>query len=126
MATIKAPSMHDRIYVGAHGNVSMALTNASLKAAAIGDVVEMVEFPIGLSLTGLRVHTGGLGASVKIDIKSGNDVLAADVDVSSKTDEALVLPPTYNDEKRVLAVEIKGGEATGALQVNPEYRVIGY
>jgi len=91
MATIKAPSMHDRIYVGAHGNVSMALTNVSLKAAAIGDVVEMVELPIGLSLTGFRVHTNGLGESVKIDIKSGSDVLAADVDVSGKTDEALVM-----------------------------------
>jgi hypothetical protein len=126
MATIKAPSMHDRIYVGAHGNMSMALAKAELKKASAGDAVEMVELPIGLSLTGFRVHTDGLGASVKIDIKSGDDVLAADVDVSSKTDEALVIPPAYNDEKRVLAVEIKGGEATGTLQVNPEYRVIGY
>lgn len=126
MGTIKAPSMHDRIYVGAHGNMSMALAKAALKKASAGDVVEMVELPIGLSLTGFRVHTDGLGESVKIDIKSGDDVLAADVDVSSKTDEALVIPPAYNDEKRVLAVEIKGGEATGTLQVNPEYRVIGY
>lgn len=126
MATIKSPSMHDRVYVGAHGNHSMALAKVALKAAAVGDVVEMLELPIGLHLTGVRIHTAGLGAGVKVDIVSGDKVLAEGVDVAAVTDKSVLFTPEYNEEKRVLKAVIKGAKATGVLHLNPEYVVTGY
>lgn len=126
MATIKAPSMHDRMYVGAHGNLSLAFTKATLKAAVAATVVEMIEVEIGINLVGLRVNTGGLGAGVKVDIKCGDTLLASDVDVATADNHIIAIDSHYTNEKQVLTATIKGASANGWLEINPEYVVKGY
>ncbi|WP_407330555.1 hypothetical protein [Enterovibrio sp. 27052020O] len=126
MATIKAPSMHNRMYVGAQGNLSMAFAAVTLKAAAVATVVEMLDVPIGISVTGVRVNTSGLGAGAKVDIKLGETLLEANVDVSAAASLSIALPTTYTEEKAVLTATIKGAAATGKLEINPEYVATGY
>lgn len=123
---IKAPSMHDRMYVGAHGNVSQAFTGVALNAAAIDTLVEMIQVEIGVSLIGLRVNTDGLGSGVMVDIKLGDTLLAADIDVSQAGSQALFIDTVYTRSKDVLTATIKGASANGRLEVNPEYVVKGY
>lgn len=126
MATITAPSMRDRVYVGAHGNLSVEIGKAVLTAAAVDDVVELLEFPVGMKFVGVRVVSDGLGAGVKVDIKAGDSVLAADVDISAACAVVKACAPVYTEEKRVLTATIKGGVATGELVVMPEYLAVGY
>ena len=126
MATIKAPSMADRIYIGAAGNLSVAESQVVLDGAAVNDVVEMVEMPIGLKVVGLRVVTDGLGAGVSVDIKAGNTVLKAGVNVSVASAAAIPVSPVYLEEKVPLTATIKGAAATGDLVIMPEYTVVGY
>ncbi|MCG7586748.1 hypothetical protein [Photobacterium sp. OFAV2-7] len=126
MATIKAPSMADRIYIGAAGNLSVAESKVVLAGAAVNDVVEMVEMPIGLKVVGLRIVTDGLGNNVTVDIKAGNTVLKAGVDVATANATIIPIVPAYLDEKVPLTATIKGAPATGELAIMPEYTVIGY
>ncbi|CZF79719.1 hypothetical protein [Grimontia marina] len=127
MATIfKAPSMHDRMYVGAHGNTSTVFTKAELADAAVGDTVEMIQVEVGISLIGLRVNTNGLGAGVTLDIKVGDTLLAGDVDVASAQNQVIPTDTVYTKSKQVLSATIKGASATGTLEINPEYVVKGY
>ncbi|OEE65855.1 hypothetical protein A1OO_08585 [Enterovibrio norvegicus FF-33] len=123
---IKAPSMHDRMYVGAHGNVSLAFTGVELNAAAVDTLVEMIQVEIGINVIGLRVNTDGLGAGVKADITLGDEVLAMDVDVSQARTVALPIDTVYTMSKQVLMATLKGAPATGKLEINPEYVVKGY
>ena len=125
MTTIKAPTMADRIYVGTHGNLSMAKSKVVLAAAAIGDVVEMLEVPVGIEVVGLRVSTTGLGAGVKGDIKLGDTVLKSDVDLASACN-LVIACEAYTEEKSTLTVTVKGAQATGTLKANPEYLAKGY
>ncbi|MEI7340456.1 hypothetical protein WCT87_03045 [Pectobacterium brasiliense] len=48
MATIQAPSMRDAVYQGPQGNLSLAESQIVLAAAAAGDIVELLEMPIGI------------------------------------------------------------------------------
>ncbi|PJC87837.1 hypothetical protein CSW98_01555 [Vibrio sp. HA2012] len=125
MATIKAPTMQDRIYVGTHGNLSVAKSKVALAAAAIGDVVEMLEVPIGIDIQGVRVSTTGLGAGVKGTVKLGDTTIKADLDLAA---EAVVDIPCdiYTKAKQNLTVTISGAAATGTLKVNPQYMAVGY
>ncbi|MFL7024261.1 hypothetical protein BCS58_08110 [Enterovibrio norvegicus] len=124
--TIKAPSMHDRMYVGAHGNMSLAFTGVELNDAEVDTVVEMIQVEIGISLIGLRVNTSGLGAGVVADIKLGDDVLAEDVDLAEAGTHALFINTAYTMSKKVLTATLKGAQASGKLDINPEYVVKGY
>lgn len=123
---IKAASMHDRMYVGAHGNLSLACTKAVLAAAAVGDTVEMIQVETGINIVGLRVNTSGLGVGVTADIKVGETLLAANVDLASASNLAIPTETVYTDSKQVLTATIKGAAATGTLEINPEYVVKGY
>lgn len=126
MATIIAPTMHDRIYSGPTGNMSLEVGKAHLNAAADGDVVEYLELPIGLKLYGVRVVSGGLGVGVTVDIKAGDTVLAADVDVSTATAITIPYHPVLLNINVTLTATIQGGSATGELLVMPEYQSVGY
>ncbi|MDW6094052.1 hypothetical protein SBX64_16050 [Vibrio rhizosphaerae] len=125
MSTIQSPSMRTAIYVGTHGNLSLAKSKVVLSGAAIGDIVEMLELPIGLDVQGVRVSTTGLGASVTGTIKVGETEIKSDVDLAS---ESVVDIPCdlYTKEKAALTVTIAGAAATGTLRVNPTYIAKGY
>lgn len=125
MAIISAPTMHDRIYSGPTGNMSVEVGKAVLKAAD-GDVIEYLELPIGLKLFGVRIVSAALGAGVTVDIKAGDTVLAADVDVSTAKAINIPFAPVYLKEKVILTATIQGGAATGELLVMPEYQSVGY
>ncbi|MCE0495771.1 hypothetical protein [Vibrio salinus] len=125
MAKIKAPSMHDAIYVGTHGNLSLAKTQVTLAAAAINDVVEMVEIPVGIDIQALRISTSGLGDNVVADIRIGDTTLASDLDLSGEYSQTIACDH-YTEEKSIITVTIRGAAATGTLNVNPEYLATGY
>ncbi len=126
MAKIKAPTMHDRMYVGTHGNLSVAFSKASLSAAAVNTEVELLDVPIGIKVVALRINTDGLGAGVTVDVKLGTKTLKAGIDVATATNQIIALPSAYTDQKAVLMAVIKGAEANGVLEINPEYLSVGY
>ena len=127
MATITAPTMRDRVYAnGAHGNLSLEIGKVTLSAAAVDDVAELLEFPVGMKFVGVRVVSDGLGASVTVDIKVGDTVLVSDVDVSAAGSVIEACTPVYTEKKQSLTATIKGGAATGELIVMPEYLAVGY
>ncbi|EGR1129020.1 MULTISPECIES: hypothetical protein [Vibrio] len=126
MATHKSETFNSRVYVGAHGNLSLEEAKLTAKATPVDDVFQVLELPIGLKLTGLRLITNGLGASVTVDVKVNNVVLATGEAVSAKVSKLIPLKPVYLKEKGILTVTIKGGAATGELLVMPEYVNVGY
>ncbi|AWK83830.1 hypothetical protein [Photobacterium damselae] len=126
MTKIIAPSMRDTLYAGPAGNLSIAMTGVTLKAAVMNTEVELIELPIGLNLIGLRVITSGLGSGVKVDIKAGQKILMTELDVSIKKAISMTLDPVYLTETATLSLTIKGGTATGDISVLPEYISIGF
>ncbi|WP_224164883.1 hypothetical protein [Vibrio penaeicida] len=68
MATITAPSMHDRMYVGTHGNVRY-FAGALLQNVAVNDVVDLIEVPIGIKVMGVQIRSSGLGLNVKLILR---------------------------------------------------------
>ncbi|SIO96099.1 hypothetical protein [Vibrio spartinae] len=125
MTVISAPSMHDQLYVGTHGNVSVAKSKVTLLGAAVGDVIEMLDIPIGIEFIGLRIATSGLGEGVMADIRLGEILLAEDVDLSGEYSQSINCE-AYTREKQKLTVTLKGDSATGTLQIRPEYIATGY
>ncbi|CAH0531840.1 hypothetical protein ACNO5E_17070 [Vibrio parahaemolyticus] len=119
-------TFHNRVYVGAHGNLSLEFAKLTAKAAPAGDVFQVLELPIGLKITGVRLFTDGLGAGVTADVKAGEVSLISAEDVAAAT--ALVTPikPVFVDEKSPLTVTIGGAAATGELDVMIEYVNVGY
>ena len=77
MATIQAPVMRDAVYQGPQGNLSFAESQIVLAAAASGDVVELLEMPIGMRICSIDVVSEALGAGVTMEVKSGTDTLVA-------------------------------------------------
>ena len=125
MAIIKAPSMQDRVYVGAHGNVSIAKAKAVLAAAAIGTEVQLLELPIGMDVQGIRITTENLGASVTGTVKIGDKEIKTGVVLSSAA--TIDIPcDEYLEEKAVLSITIAGAAASGTLKVNTTYLAVGY
>ncbi|SHO54406.1 hypothetical protein [Vibrio quintilis] len=122
MAVINAPSMHDRIYVGSHGNVSLETASVTLSKAAADTEVNLLELPIGLQIESVRVISDGIGSTV--DIKIGDTTLVSGMDVSTKTSELQVCEH-YTTEKANLKA-VLGGESTGKLTVKIEYISKGY
>jgi len=129
MATIKGATIRNRIYAGgAHGNLSVAHGHALLAAAAIGDVIEVLEIPIGIKFIGVRVLSeSGLGSSVTATVKVGDKVLASAVNMSGANATVVkAIVPFSTVDKQKLTVTIAGAEATGDIQVIPEYVAEGY
>ncbi|SLM63498.1 MULTISPECIES: hypothetical protein [Dickeya] len=127
MAIIKSPSLRDAIYQGAEGNFSIAESQVVLKAAAINDVVELLEMPIGMRIYGVDVISDALGANVTLEIKSGDKVLVGAAAHSAAVAKSVPVTPytTQTDREKVIAT-IAGGVATGSLIVLVKYTVVGY
>ncbi|MCD9514046.1 hypothetical protein [Photobacterium carnosum] len=127
MTKVIAPSMHDTVYTGAAGNLSVAFGQVTLKAAAANTEVALLELPIGLKVVGVRIATAaGLGAGVKFDLKLNNVVIQAGIDVAAVSAVVIPVQPVYLKEKTVLTAVVKGAAATGSIAVMPEYVVVGY
>ena len=127
MTIIKAQTYKSRIYAGgAHGNQSVMHTRADISAAAIADVVEMVQVPPGIKFVGLKLASAaGLGTSVTITVKVGDTAIATAVDAAAAFAASYVFVPFVTTSKTVLTVTIAGAEATGDLEVLPEYLAEG-
>ncbi|RMZ61479.1 hypothetical protein, partial [Vibrio anguillarum] len=93
----------------------------SAKNTPIDTVFAVLELPIGLKLTGVRLVTNGLGASVSVDIKVNDIALALGEAVANKVAKQIPIKPVYLKEQGILNVTIKGGVATGELLILPEY-----
>lgn len=126
MAIHEAPSMRDRIYVGTHGNVALALVNVQLSAIAANDEIQVIELEIGMKITGFRVITNGIGAGVTADIKVGEKVVKAGIALSGAKAESILIPTEYTESKQPLALVIKGAEANGTVTLGVEYLAEGY
>ncbi len=123
---MKSETFHKRVYIGAHGNLSLEQAKLTANAAAVDDVFQVLELPVGLKVTGVRLITDGLGAGVTVDVKAGEHELVSAEDVSGETLLATPIKPVYLEEKLPLEVTIGGAEATGELVVMLEYVNVGY
>lgn len=127
MAENFAPSMGQAIYNGASGNLSTAIAEVELKAATAGTVIHMLDLPIGVQILGFDIVTDGLGASVKLELKAGDKVIANNQDVANKMAKYTPVKPAYIKEHHTkLDVVTSGGAATGKLFIYLKYRFIGY
>ncbi|KGA34237.1 hypothetical protein KU74_12235 [Pectobacterium brasiliense] len=127
MATIQAPSMRDAVYQGPQGNLSLAESQIVLAAAAAGDIVELLEMPIGMRIHSVDVVSDALGAGVTVVVKSGAHTLvaaASHADVVAKSVPVVPYSTVTSGEK--ITATIAGGAATGRLVVNVKYVAVGY
>ncbi|HBA6777689.1 hypothetical protein [Escherichia coli] len=127
--TILAPSLSERVYTGTHGNESVAEGVFTVKSAAQETVIHLLSLPIGIRINGIQlVSTGGLGGTAKVSVKSGEHALINESEaVSAGFAKYLPLEPyTTQSDGEVVAVTIKGAEATGTLNVLLRYTVVGY
>ncbi|RLM26505.1 hypothetical protein BIY29_05450 [Brenneria alni] len=127
MAIIQAPSIRDAVYQGPQGNLSIAESSVTLSAAAIGDVVELLEMPIGMRIYSVDVVSEALGADVTVTIKSGDQTLVAAASHAAAVARSVPVSPysTVTAGEKITAV-IAGGAATGRLVVNVKYVAVGY
>ncbi|GLY59274.1 hypothetical protein Pcaca05_01320 [Pectobacterium carotovorum subsp. carotovorum] len=127
MATIQAPSMRDAVYQGPQGNLSLAESQIVLAAAAVGDVVELLEMPIGMRICSIDIVSDALGANTTVAIKSGNQTLVAAASHAAAVAKSVPIVPysTVAAGEKITAT-IAGGAATGRLVVNVKYVVVGY
>ncbi|GKV88516.1 hypothetical protein [Pectobacterium carotovorum] len=127
MATIQAPSMRDAVYQGPQGNLSLAESQIVLAAAAAGDIVELLEMPIGMRICSVDLVSEALGAGVTVEVKSGAHTLvaaASHADVVAKSVPVVPYSTAVSGEK--ITATIAGGAATGRLVVNVKYVAVGY
>ncbi len=54
MAIIKAPTSRDIVYNGTHGDLSCAMAYVEMESVSNGDVVKVLDLPLGLELTELK------------------------------------------------------------------------
>ncbi|UDQ77743.1 hypothetical protein LJQ72_09405 [Pectobacterium brasiliense] len=127
MATIQAPSMRDAVYQGPQGNLSLAESQIVLAAAAVGDVVELLEMPIGMRICSIDIVSDALGANTTVAIKSGNQTLVAAASHAAAVAKSVPIVP-YSTVARgeKITATIAGGAATGRLVVNVKYVAVGY
>ncbi|KHN49430.1 hypothetical protein [Pectobacterium fontis] len=127
MATIQAPSMRDAVYQGPQGNLSLAESQIVLATAAVGDVVELLEMPIGMRIYAVDVVSDALGANTTVAIKSGNQALVAAASHAAAVAKSVPVVPysTVASGEKITAT-IAGGAATGRLIVNVKYVAVGY
>lgn len=126
MATIQAKTMRDTVYQGTHGNVSVAVGQVSLNAAAMDDVVQLLEMPVGMRIHTVDVISDALGADVTIEIKSGQATLVPAAAHSSAVVKSVpIVPYTTADDGEIITAVIAGGAATGRLVVNVQYVAMG-
>ncbi len=127
MATIQAPSMRDAVYQGPQGNLSIAEGRITLNAAAVGDVIELLDMPIGMRICGVDVISDALGANTTVAIKSGDQSLVAAASHAAAVAKSVPVVPysTVADGEKITAT-IAGGAATGNLIVLVKYTAVGY
>ncbi|MFJ5320303.1 hypothetical protein [Pectobacterium parvum] len=127
MATIQAPSMCDAVYQGPQGNLSLAESQIVLATAAVGDVVELLEMPIGMRIYSVDVVSDALGANTTVAIKSGNQTLVAAASHAAAVAKSVpVVPYSTAASGEKITATIAGGAATGRLIVNVKYVAVGY
>ncbi|MFJ5456282.1 hypothetical protein [Pectobacterium sp. CHL-2024] len=126
MATIQAPSMRDAVYQGSQGNLSLAESQIVLAAAA-GDIVELLEMPIGMRICSIDVVSEALGAGVTVEVKSGTHTLVAAASHADAVAKSVpVVPYSTADSGEKITATIAGGAATGRLVINVKYVAVGY
>ncbi|MCW2484839.1 hypothetical protein J5069_02900 [Candidatus Symbiopectobacterium sp. NZEC127] len=127
MATIQAPSMRDAVYQGPQGNLSIAESRVTLNAAEVGDVVELLDMPIGMRIHGVDVISDALGVDVTVAINSGDQSLVAAASHAAAVAKSVPVVPysTVADGEKITAT-IAGGAATGSLIVLFKYTAVGY
>lgn len=128
MSLIIGETIRNRVYSnGSHGNFSLAHGRHNVKAAEIGDTVELLQFEIGIKVHGVRVSSAsGLGAGVKAAVKMGDKVLASNIDVSNALAKSFVVVPYSITQNEKLTVELTGAESTGDINVVLEYIAEGH
>ncbi|EPD8213591.1 hypothetical protein ACSEBM_004382, partial [Yersinia enterocolitica] len=104
--------------------LSLAEGQIILKDAAVGDVIEFLELPIGMRIYGV---SEALGAGVTVEVKSGTTTLVAAASHTAAVAKNVPIVPysTQTAGEKVTAV-IAGGAANGRLVVNILYVAVGY
>ncbi|ENY0908422.1 hypothetical protein [Serratia ureilytica] len=127
MATIIAPSMRDAVYQGPQGNLSIAEGQIVLAAAKAGDVVELLDMPIGMRIYSLDIVSDALGAGVTVAIKSGTTTLVAAGSHAAAVAKVVPIVPysTITSGEKITAT-VAGGDASGRLVVTVKYVATGY
>jgi hypothetical protein len=127
MTTIQAPSMRDAVYQGAQGNKSIAEGQIVLKNAAAGDVIELLDMPMGMRITSLEIVSDALGAGVSIAVKAGDKTLVPAASHSAAVAKIIpIMTHSTLSQSEKISATIAGGSATGRLIVNVNYIATGY
>lgn len=127
MATIQAPTIRDAVYQGPQGNLSLAEGQVTLAAAAIGDVVELLELPIGTRIYSVDVVSAALGANTTVAISVGDHALLPAFNTAAAVVSSTpVAPYTTATQGEKVKATIAGAAATGSLTVIIKYVAVGY
>ncbi|NRA62141.1 MAG: hypothetical protein HRU25_14835 [Psychrobium sp.] len=125
--------MREPFYIGAQGNWSLHCVTASLNALAASGKQTLIQgVPIGTEITGIRHITGVLGAdtAIKVELvnRSGSKELLTVTTTSAKSGTKLLARHYIGDDGSSDLVVTNTGtaDATGNVEIQLEYRYIGY
>ena len=131
---IIAPTGRQVQYNGTHGNLSVAMLGIMLSAAQIGDVIVLGEFDSTIEVDDFRVDHAALGASTSVDLgfayinddaSDTPDAIADGLATVSAGSKRMAAKPVTAKGHSQLTATIKGGPATGAVDVTLFYRNVG-
>lgn len=126
MAIKQASSMSKTIYQGEAGNLSLIHDTVTLTDAT-GDVTEIRELPIGVTITGVRVVVAAsLGAASTIQVMAGDVALTAALTSSAAINQTINIKPVYLTDVKHLGIKTAGGATAGEVTVCLEYQFTGY
>ncbi|EDX0374225.1 hypothetical protein GTL21_005023 [Salmonella enterica] len=124
---IFAPTFHENVYQGAHGNESVAESFVGLKNVAADTVVHLLRLPIGMRINSVQLVSDAMGAGVTVTVKSGDHELISNEDVHSAVARNVVIEPySTQTDGELLTVTTAGAVATGKLNILVRYSVVGY
>lgn len=126
--------MKETFYKGAMGNLSLLSVTVALSAlAANGTKVLHDKLPIGTQIVGIRHVTANLGASTAIKVElidpANTKTELLTVTTTSADNGSKVLKPLYIGDKGasdLVLTNSGGGQATGEVTIQLEYRFKGY
>lgn len=133
MAQVFASSARNANYNGTHGNASRTDLKYKNAATPINTVVVLGQFPAGMSIDGLRIVHGALGAGVTIDVgvsypngdAADAPALFGNFDVAAAGVKEWKDKPVRVERDCYLTYTVKGAQASGDVDVMVDYRFLG-
>ena len=105
---------------------------STLRAAAIDDVVYLAKLPGGCRVSWIRIDNGALGAGSSVQVGWKNDAetnatgfIASQATAAAGNGGGFIAPKVFEEDTYVIAT-VKGGAATGDLELQVDYTYLGH